>query len=458
MLDPAGAVEALQRSVELDPGNLESAVRLCDVFEALRRTADRNRLLDAMVGQFPENKAVLLRAARRCVDRKAFAKGLDYLARARELDLLDPALTRETVRALFGQAGEHFKKRRLEAARAALDRALTLAVDQPSNLACARWCLLARRAAIEEAQGNPALVEALLAQARTSSPSPEALLLYAHLAALTNQRAGSYRSTRFSRELLGRHLKSASARHAVTLLRICEFWAGSADETQPAYLDGPLVREYLEAAQKTPFTDDEARHLAEHIGPDGEFLPEASGFVRRVLARDRKHPWFRLFQFLARPFGFTGAKAEVQELRGILEEANHRGDSETAQRVEQLLRRPPPAEGPFPPPPPEAWGDLDDDGTADEEGLADRLPADFGPFDPNEAGTIDGFIARLAQLSEGQLRRARESMLKKGLPGFIFDLLADAARRGGPAPHLPPMPKPPAPKPPPPDPNQIDLF
>ncbi|MHB1306222.1 MAG: tetratricopeptide repeat protein [Limisphaerales bacterium] len=459
MFDSAGAVAALERSVNLDPLNLEAALRLCDVYEALRRPSERNRLLDAMVEQFPENKAVLLRAARRCVDRKAFAKGLDYLARARALDLLDPGLIHQTVRALFGQAGEHFKRQRPGAARAALDQVLALAVDQPANLACGRWCLLTRRAAIEEALGDPALADDLLAQARVSCPAPEALLLYAHLAQLASQRARTHQSTRFSREFVSRHLKSASARHALLLLRIQEFWAGLEDEESPTHLDDPLVRQYLAAAQKTPFTDDEARRLAEHVRPESASFHAVTGFARRVLARDPKHPWFRLFQLTSQDFGLEGGAAETRELEAIVEEANRRGDAETAQRAQGLLDRPPSPDSPFPPPP-ETWMDPKDDEAEDEEMGRGGLPAGFDQLDPNAAGQIEEIIALLGRLSERELQKTRKSMLKSGMPALVFDTLAEAARGGGPVPDLSPTlkPKPPESKPPPRDPNQLDLF
>lgn len=463
MLDARGALHALERSVALDPRNLGAALKLCDLYERLGRSSDHNRRLDDMVEQFPESKQVLLRAGRRCVDRRAFVKGLDYLNRARQLDRLDPALAREAVRAIVGLAAEQFKKQRADAARATLKQLDEFAADHTTNLACARWCLIARRAALEALFGEPGQVEPLLTDACATAPAREAVLLYAHLAQLDLQRSRYDEPTRFSRELVTERLQSATLAQGLHLIRIHEFWTGSDEDARISDQGTLLVQQYLVAAQKAPFSDDEVRRLTEQGGGRGLFDGAADRFVRRVLSRDRQHPWFRLYQIMAKPFGPDGSPKEERELRAIIEEAGRRGDSETVQRARQLLDRrdvPPP---PLPPPPPEAWDDEPDDDVPPIPGgrgrRAQASPVEDEPeFDPNDPYTIEALAAEIRRIPEGQLRRLRKQMAKKGLPGFLFDLLVDAARAGGPLPNLPPIPRPPSRGPRPPDPNQLDLF
>ena len=90
--DGPGAMAALEKSIALDPCHLAPHLKLCELYEALKLTSQRNRLLDAMTVRFPDRKEVLLQAGRGCLDREAFHKGLEYLERALELDRLDPAI------------------------------------------------------------------------------------------------------------------------------------------------------------------------------------------------------------------------------------------------------------------------------------------------------------------------------------------------------------------------------
>lgn len=467
MLDAAGAARALERSVALDPKNLDAALRLCDVYEALRRTREHNRLLDDMVERFPDNKGVLLRAGRRCLDRKAFTKGLGYLARARQLDLLDPTLARESLRALFGLAGEQFKKQRPEAARAALDQTLTFAVDQTTNLTCARWCLLARRAATEEEFGDPHRVSELLAAAEPVAPSGEALLLYAHLAVMHSRGSVYDPESRFSGQFLGTALKSATVARALPLVRLGAFWTEAWAKDTPVAADESLLRKYLRAARKNPFTEHDVRQLAELCGPQGRCSGEVGDLVRSILKRDPAHPWFRLYLLTTQPFGLDPSPKTRRELQAIVEEANRRGDADTAQQARQWLGRRPPPLPPLPLPPPAAWDDEEfEDAPAENREsrrAPDRTPNPPPPepengFDTTDARMVQELAEEIRMLPEGQLRRLRKQLVNKGLPGFLFDMLAEAAREGGPLPKLPPIPKPPNRTRQTPDPNQLDLF
>ncbi|MGH8019094.1 MAG: hypothetical protein ACREIA_12535, partial [Opitutaceae bacterium] len=121
--DPKGAIEALQLSIELDATNRAAHLQLCAVYGALKKNSERNRLLDTMTARFPDDRDVLLQAAEGCIGRKTFGKGLEYLARARRLDQLDPRIPELTVAALQAQARQQFQQRRAEKARDILAQA-----------------------------------------------------------------------------------------------------------------------------------------------------------------------------------------------------------------------------------------------------------------------------------------------------------------------------------------------
>jgi len=83
MRDAKGACDCLEKARQLDPQNLPAHLQLAKVYEALNRQSERNRLLDGMAEQFPQEKQVLLENARGCIKRKAFTKALELLERAR---------------------------------------------------------------------------------------------------------------------------------------------------------------------------------------------------------------------------------------------------------------------------------------------------------------------------------------------------------------------------------------
>ncbi len=471
MLDSSGAVVALKRAVELDPFNLRAAIGLCDLYGELKQTREHNRLLDEMVERFPENKEVLLRAGRRCLDRRAYAKGLDYLNRARQLDLLDPVLLRQTVRGLFGQAREQFKKGRPEAARATMDRATSLTIGRPSGLVAAAWCLLARRAALEDAVGDPERAPDLLREAGDSPPSPEALWFYAHMAQVGDTPRGNWDLTVFGEKFLASHLGEASAARALALVEIHGFWSDPKDGQCASWMGTDLVCRYLKAAEQNPFTELDVRRLGEAVGPCHPSF-DLSRFVRKILAQDRKSPWCNLFRLAGRPLRIHDRQWQSR-LRSIRLEADRRGDTETAQRVTKLLDTPPPLPLPPPPlplplPPPKAanpW-DLDQaDGPYGEEPPrpGNRRPtrterSGKAPPDLQDPGSLVALMATLAGVPDHALPGLRQELVRQGLPGPLFDILIEAARSGGQLPDSPPfgkvVPKPP----PPPDPNQLDLF
>jgi tetratricopeptide (TPR) repeat protein len=69
MRDAAGARDCLKKAIQLNPNHIQPFLLLCKVYEELKQRSERNHLLDEMTRRFPEEKAVLLEAARRCVER-----------------------------------------------------------------------------------------------------------------------------------------------------------------------------------------------------------------------------------------------------------------------------------------------------------------------------------------------------------------------------------------------------
>jgi len=84
--------ELYQQALELDPDNLEIATGLIEFLQKAGRPAQArlNRLLDRLSQDFPENPRFLALAGTRCIERKAYKKGLKYLRQALQADPVNP--------------------------------------------------------------------------------------------------------------------------------------------------------------------------------------------------------------------------------------------------------------------------------------------------------------------------------------------------------------------------------
>ncbi len=455
--DPDGALKCLQKAIALDPNNLPAHLTLVAVYGKLAKISERNRLLDEMSERFPEEKPVLLEAARRCLDRKAFVKGLDFLKRARQIDRIDPAIPELIVTARHQLARQYFQQHRVEKGRQALAETEEFLTDHPDDFQRNRWTARLHHGLLERLYGDAAAGEVQLSEARTRSPFPAAFALFAHLAhraCVLDRRSASP----FLDELRTALKNSPSAARAVLLRRLLQFWINAAEKLDLRAEEGWL-RSYVKAAAKAPFTREEARQLIEI--PDNKLVYESPHesalllFVKKVLRDDPQDPLFRLYEHTLRTSWLEASPQAHAKLESILEEAVRRRDDHTTQRVRKMLKlldQPPlPPLGPLGP-------DFDEPEDFDEG------PPDFGkPFpgnSPKDLEQIEILMEMLLNASEPELRNPRKRR-PKGKPDAMLDPVIEAARKGllmlSPLKPAPPKSLP-APPPPPPDPNQFNLL
>jgi tetratricopeptide (TPR) repeat protein len=452
--DAEGACHCLEKAKQLDPRNLAAHLQLAKVYEVLNRKSERNRLLDEMAEQFPEEKLVLLENARGCIERKAFTKALELLERARSVDQLDPAALELMVSTRRQLAHQHFQQRRLDKARRALEPLEGLLTDQADDLQCSRWTAWLRQGLLERLHGDAAQGQALLDRARAASPHAAAFLLFAHL---THRVYAQQADSPFLTELKAELAREPSAARGVLLLRIFGYWASTPDK-QPLGAESGMLRKYLKAAAKAPCSRAEAKGIVELCGP-GEFEDSASAFIRARLRHDPKDPLFRLFQHVLKPAWEYDPDESRGQLKAILEEAQHRGEQEVIQKLQGLIRR-------LDHPPPNPLDEINFEGPDDWEeppDFEDGLPANLMGDVPELAEIME----MLANASESDIREFKKSR-PKGMPEFVVDMLVESAKKGGlpkpfpPLPAPPPKPRPPAPRvprrPPEENPNQGRLF
>jgi tetratricopeptide (TPR) repeat protein len=467
MRDASGAIEAYQKSIDLDPANLEAHLKLAIIFDLMKMTPDRNRLLDQMTRRFPDSKPVLIVAGLQCVERQAYAKGLAYLERARVIDRLDPALPDVLVSAKILLARQHFRERRPEKARQILDELEELTVPESHHFLRGRWTIQLRRGLFEEWHGDAQQASSLLAEARAGSPDMAAFCLLAVIVWDLHAPRG-VSTHRFEDEFCRIYQAAASAAQAILLLRVHGFWKRTSAAFALARAER-LIGDFLQwIAARGRFSREDVVRLIELIPPGSPFEYELPDFIRAILKKDPQDPLFRIYHLRQDWFTGDGPAEKRRQLEQILEEAIRRRDEQAIQFTRKEMDRLKVA------PPVPAGGPPFD---ADEFAEGPEFSEDDDLNLPESLADLPGLkqvIEVLSIASESEIRQLRKTK-PKNMPDAMFDLLLDVARGKIPLPPLPPpppLPSPVAPKgktvqpplrsrqpvSPPEDPNQLNLF
>ncbi len=320
------AQELFERSLKHDPNYLTPHLKLCETYEAMNSQQERNRLLDKMVQRFPENKEVLFKAGQRCVERKAFVKGLDYLERARQADRVDPNIGRVLVEARTRLTAQYFQKQKPEKARSTWEGIRDLLVDQPKEMLQSRWAAYARRGVMEELYGDGDEAEKWLNESETVSPSVAVFSLFVYLARsyyLPSKKRADFQDTRKALMTL------PTVSEANILFAVLEFWQAHL-KSDPVDTVERCLKEYLSKANRQPFERKELVELVGTVKSGSGFNREVQALVSSRLRTDPEDPYFRLNRMLYKDFRPESllSKARQDELKSIEEEANRRGDRE----------------------------------------------------------------------------------------------------------------------------------
>jgi len=466
MRNAPAAQRFLEKAVDLDEANLSASLSLCEVYQERRLHSHRNRLLDRMTARFPAEKKVLMLAGQACLERKAYKRGLDYLAQALMLDRLDPAIPDNLVKAHLLQAREYFQKSRPDDAQKALAQTAPFEVSAPGNLTRSRWCLRIQQGLMESTWGDQARGATLLAEGRRESPGEPAFLYYAGFADVAIKSKTARGSVYFD-EFARLKMSGANAAQAAALTRIWlhgKEWLADRLGRQPS----ELLDEYLLAAAAHPFAREDGCRLVEFCLAEDDFTEAAINLVEKRLKEDARDPLFRLYRLrLRKGTAMPHPDRARIELEDILAEATRRKEDQTVRQVRQqldALKLPPPL-------PADSFGDelppedeFDDDSFPDLAGdipLPEQL---LGGLPPQQKRMLEDILGMIANAPEADLDRLKQTR-PCGMSAADFDLLVALAQMKRMLPNAkfppgnlpPPRPHPPK-NIPPPDPNQADLF
>ena len=144
----ASALDALERAVELEPGEPTWWLDLLRVSAQAGDRRENDRLTERFVQRFPEHPQALRRAAEAAEAREAFDKALRYARRAIALEPLDRGLNDLRVRLLVGKARKKYAAGQHAQAGALLTEASEVAhcgLDMAQRASAARAAFVSLR-------------------------------------------------------------------------------------------------------------------------------------------------------------------------------------------------------------------------------------------------------------------------------------------------------------------------
>ena len=402
------AKAVLKESIDLDPTHLDPCLKLLEVYEFERNQSEGNRLLDDMTRRFPGEKAVLLQAGNKCIDRKAYSKGIEYLERAHALDPLDPAILIAMTGGYLKQARQHFKKGNPLKGRQAFAAVERHAVADKTDIHRGLDFLRVRFGVLESIYGDKAAGERLIAAARESAHSLAALLFFAHAYHRVCERGNPVQSP-FWDPLRSTEVCTAGDRKAVSLVLQ---YARAINGDMDWRAECAFVADCLAPVASRDFTPEEAAYYIPLLATDPAFLSLVKRLIKAGLKNDPEDPQFRLFNVLNRQG--APSQREVSELEGILEDARRRGDAKTEKLAGNALHGMrgslmPVFDGDF-------EDDFEDDFDADEPDEPDFLPQQ-----------IDEMRERAATMSDAEFATFRKDS-QKFIPLELFDLFMEGIR------------------------------
>ncbi|MBD3242640.1 MAG: hypothetical protein GF331_18765 [Chitinivibrionales bacterium] len=337
VLDAGRAEKHLAKSLELDPENRLTWTTTLDFYERTGCKAERNRVLDRAIEQFPDDKEILHKAAMLCFERSADKKGLGYLERAHALDPLDRTIRTTLLRQYVSRAADLLSRGRPKQMRELMDRAEAVSEAQTRAYDLGRRYVLARRAAMEDGAGDHDSAKVYLTRAYAEDASSLELTYFALLAgyvyggskALT---AGLER--RLSEALIADAGMPAVARLAavLTYMRHNERPRELVQRAEQQRISGLAAR-----AIKSGFVRSAAVRISRYA-IDVHDLDLAKRYAAAGLRADGNDLFFRVLKLVARkPFHFRKQMAWAQRVQHLQLKATERDDQEAVALAQEAL-------------------------------------------------------------------------------------------------------------------------
>lgn len=338
VVDAQLAVHHLRKSIELydqDPTTYQALLR---TYEIAGGKSERNRLLDEMIGTFPDNKDILIKAGVECVNRRAFQKGASYLERAVAMDRLDTKALSFLNVARISIARKAAQDNRVKKMRRYMQLAVESGIQPSEDPSLDYSKLLARWAMLEYVCRNPKEGAELERRARSAAPSAPVLDYFLAILARIYAVPDSGLSKKHADRAFGAEIDLATC---IDFVNVLLYGANLDSRKAGTDRDMPLIGRCAEHACAKGCRPAEALKFVELTLSNqvcDQLMPAARTILKRLLKADRKHPAYRLYLFKLKPLSqFCGTVNRNRELESIVEEAGKRGDTQTIAQARELL-------------------------------------------------------------------------------------------------------------------------
>ncbi len=328
------------KAEKLAPGSIEPYLARLNLYEQAQQDAKANRLLDTMVKRFPENKHTLIKAGNRCIDRKAYKKGISYLEKAAGLDHLDSIL-KEYLIIAYIHYSKKFAKQNRTLYRPFLDKALALGDPGSDHFNRGHAFLYVRWAAFEYLAGYPQAADELLRKSTENNHPP---LLVDYFTSLVFYVYGlSYHAEMHKR--IKRHLKGKPDIHkALCMQKVIDYFFLL--ENGPGILRAEIkkLNRYILKLKNITTAPDEIRALLLFYLKNAKNIPDATHLIRKLskkmISAYPDNPFFR-FAFVYSDFDadlYSGSfRSTIEKLDDILNDAEKEQDYELISLVKSPL-------------------------------------------------------------------------------------------------------------------------
>ncbi|HSM73998.1 MAG TPA: hypothetical protein VK852_05160 [Desulfobacterales bacterium] len=339
--NPRLAARFFQQAVASDEVNPEGYFALLALYEKTDEKPKINRTLDDIIRRFPDNKTALLKAGLRCMERKAFNKGMGYLERALALDPIDPQAREGLVLACIQAALRYAQQGRMAQCHEVMQKALARASTRTDDFNLGRCYLHARWAVMAEIGGESAEAGRQMAAAAALSADEFRLNYFALLIGVLYDQPPE-RHQEMERRVIEAYQRRLTVETVLSMAAVLKYFRRLPPKRRkwlPA--EETLFGRLLTQAARLKWRPEQARPVVEFVF-SAEKLPNASAepLLKALLSRHPDDPWFRWFRFMrdygTQP-GLSHANPRVgKDLQAVRALAEKAGDTELIAQIRKV--------------------------------------------------------------------------------------------------------------------------
>ena len=328
-----------ERSLDLDANNRDAHFSLLLFYEKLKDKSRVNKKLDEIIMLFPDDKEALLNAGLRCIDRKAFVKGMKYLECALELDPLDRRLKEQFIIAGIKTGKRYAENSQMEKCRALLPKVVDKASRYSERFNLGVPFVYARWAAFERLAGEDEISQQLMDKAVAIGKDSFRIHYFALLMARAygvNGRQGKKIKKELNTLLSGKR----SPEKAVCLAEIISYVQ---DIPGLDWLEEEAVKvnAFISKVAKQGFSRDQVETIVKYALSDPAKSPElAKRYIEKILINNPDDPLFRFYLFSLnknRLGPVAPTEKGIEELHEILSLAEQKRDMRLVPLVKSAL-------------------------------------------------------------------------------------------------------------------------